>query len=86
MRAQDLADRRPGSVLVVVAQRRLDGHQQMIRHHAEEDVRFDPSLQLMEDRSFGQGTFHRPERRLGAGQRDVQEPRFRSGEILAIRA
>ena len=49
VRGQQVANRRPGRVNLLTQQRRLDGNQQVICQDAEEDVRFYPVLEMMEN-------------------------------------
>ena len=48
------ADRAPGSVEPAVAKGLLDGHQQVVSEHAQEDVRLHSLLEVMEDRPLSE--------------------------------
>jgi hypothetical protein len=68
----------------VVEECLLDGDQQMVGEHAEEDVGFGVVLGLMEDRACGERRFHVAEGVLGAGEQGVDAPQFVAREIGAI--
>src|SRR5215468_1958208 len=62
----------------------LDGDQQMVSEHAEEDVSLDTVLELVEDRPLAQRTLHVTEGILDAGQQDVEAPRLLGRKVFAI--
>ena len=81
---QCLAYRRPRGVHALDQQRCLNRHQQVIGQHAQEDVRLNAVLQVMEDRAFRQRAFHCPERRLGTRECHVHQPRLLCVQVFTI--
>ena len=68
----------------MVEQDFLDGDQQVIGEHAEEDVSFGAAFGVVEDRPLGERRFHVTEGGFGAGEQNVDAPELVAGEVLAI--
>lgn len=84
MGLQTFAHGCPQGVDLLVQQGLLDRHEQVIGEHTEEDVGFDPRLDLVEDRSLGERGLHSAERVFDARQQGVDAPHFVVTEIAAI--
>jgi len=61
----------------------LNADQQVVGQQTEEDVGFNPSLQMMKDGSLAQGAFHRAENSLNAGQQAVSAPDVFCTQVVA---
>jgi hypothetical protein len=61
----------------------LNTDQQVVGQHTEEDVGFNPPLQMMEDRSFAQGAFHGAEGSLNPRQQKISAPDLFGAQVLA---
>ena len=68
----------------LVEQSLLDGDQQVVGEHAEEDMSFSAALGVMKDRPLGERRFHVAEGVLGACEQDIDAPQFVAREIVAI--
>ncbi len=84
MRCELLAKRRPGCMDARIQEQLLDGNQEVVGQHAEEDVRLHPMLQAVEDRALAERALHRPERRLDPREQDVRPPDLLVGQILPV--
>ena len=86
MGLQGFAHGVPRSVHALVEQRVLDGDQQVVGQHTEKDVRFHPTLQVVENRSLAERALHVTEGIFGAREQDVEPPGFLGAQVGAIGA
>jgi len=84
MRRELLTERGPRGMESRIQEQFLDGHQQVVRQHAEEDVRLDPMLPMMEDGALAERALHGPERRLDPREQDVGPPDLVVGHVLPV--
>ena len=86
MSFENFADRCPGTVIALFAERILDGDLNVIGEDGEKDVRLDTMFQMMEDGTFGQGAFQVAESLFDSRQEDIYPPRFFGVQINPITA
>ena len=84
VRGQFRAQRCPGGMDARIQEPLLDGDQQVVGQHAEEDVRLHPVRQPVEDRALAERALHGPERRLDPREQDVGPPDLFVGEVVPI--
>lgn len=85
VRTQLLAECPPRGVDPPLEKVLLDGDQQVISQHTEEDVGLGTVRKLMEDRTLHQSGLHRSERTFHQGQQHVGSPDLIGAQVLAIR-
>ena len=64
---------------------KLDGGQEVIGQHTQEDMRLRPVCQVMKDRPFHQRTLYLSKRIFDARQQDAGAPDFIRRQVVPIR-
>ena len=62
----------------------LDGHEEMVGEHAEEDVGLHAVLEVVEDRALHQGSLQGAKRGLDPREQDVEAPDLVVREVVPI--
>ncbi len=86
MVAEDVADGVPAALVALFTQAELDGVEQVIGQHADEDVAVNAPFQLMEHRPQPQVALEVLERFLDSGEGGVEFPDLLSFHVLAAGA
>ena len=81
---EQLTQCRPGGVDPLVEEALLNGDQQVVGEHAEEDVGRDAAMELVEDRPLAQRALHVAESVLDAGEQDIETPSLLGREAFAV--